>query len=49
MALSHDLRLGVVMVWVNIDVPQAQLVKLSQDFLKHIGVLVGCAIQGAST
>ncbi len=42
-------RLGVVVVGVHVDVPQAQLMQLSNDFLHCVGVLVGQAIQGACT
>ena len=34
------LRLGVVMVGVNIDVPQAQLMQLADDLLHGIRLLV---------
>jgi len=40
-------RLGVVVVGVHVDVPQAQLVQLPNDFLHGIEVLVLHAIQGA--
>lgn len=42
-------RLGVVVVGVHIDVPQAQLVQLPDDFLHGIEVLVHHPIQGACT
>ena len=42
-------RLGVVVVWVHIDVPQAQLMQLANDFLHGVHVLVGHSIQGTGT
>lgn len=40
-------RLGVVVVGVHIDVPQAQLMQLADDLLHGVHVLVGHSIQGA--
>jgi len=34
---------------VHIDVPQAQLMQLSNDFLHGVAVLVGQAVKGACT
>lgn len=42
-------RLGVVVVWVHIDVPQAQLMQLADDLLHGIHVLVGHSIQSTGT
>ena len=42
-------RLGVVVVWVHVDVPQAQLMQLANDLLHGVLVLVGHPIQGAGT
>lgn len=37
------------MVWVHVDVPQAQFMQLADDLLHGIHVLVGHAIQGTGT
>ena len=42
-------RLGVMVVWVHIDVPQTQLMQLANDLLHGIHVLVGHSIQRTST
>ena len=42
-------RLGVVVVWVHIDVPEAQLVQLANDLLHGVHVLVGHSIQSTGT
>ena len=39
----------MVVVWVDVNVPQAQLVQLPDDLLHGIEVLVGHAIQGTGT
>jgi len=44
-----DSRLGVVVVGVHIDIPQAQLMQLPNDFLHGVEVLVLHSIQGART
>ena len=44
-----DSRLGVVVVGVHIDIPQAQLVQLPNDFLHSVEVLVLHPIQRAGT
>ena len=40
-------RLGVVVVWMDIDVPQTQLMQLANDLLHGIHVLIGHSVQGA--
>ena len=37
------------MVWVDVNVPQAELMQLSNDLLQHVGVLVGSTVQSTRT
>ena len=43
---QRDSRLGVVVVWVHVDVPQTQLMQLANDLLHGVHVLIGHSIQG---
>ena len=42
-----NLRLGVVVVGVHIDVVQVQLMQLANDFLQGVEVLVRHSVDGA--
>ena len=37
------------MVWVDVNVPQAELMQLSNDLLQHVGVLIGGTIHCTGT
>ena len=44
--MMWDLRLGVMVVGVHIDVVQVQLMQLANDLLQGVEVLVGHPIDG---